>query len=125
MLPTNTNSYRDGQFFDPNGRPYAYTTDGVRGFATLAASGQVVAAQAGFKIRVLGFIVSCLGATAVKFQSAASDISLTMSIAATGGFVAPMNDVGWFETAVGEALNLNMTVATTVGVQVIYALVVS
>lgn len=113
-------------FSDVNNRPMAYLADGVPAFVTLAASGQVVAAQAGFKIRVYGFILSALAATALKFQSSTgnTDISLTMSMAATSGFVVPQcGNQGWFETAVGDALNLNMAVATTVGVQVIYALV--
>jgi hypothetical protein len=116
--------YKDGVYYDAIGRPLSYTVDGLRAKVDLAASGTVVAAVAGYKIRVLGFVVSALGATAIKFQSAATtDISLTMSLAATSGFVVPQNPVGWFETVVSEALTLNMTVATTVGVQVIYALV--
>jgi hypothetical protein len=126
MLPTNPNAYSDGQFYDPIGRPYAYLTDGVPAFVTLAASGQVVAAAAGFKIRVYAVVLSALLATAVKFQSSTGSVdkSMTFSMAANGGFVLPqVGNQGWFETAVGDALNLNMTVATTVGVQVIYALV--
>lgn len=120
------NSFQGGQFYDVNGRPLAYLADGVTAFVALAASGQVVAAQgAGNKIRVLAFIVSALATTNVKFQSAATDISLTMYLAATAGVVASgySGAQGWFETAANEALNLNMSAATSVGVQVIYAVV--
>ena len=83
-----------------------------------------VAAVANHKIRVYGYVFSALASTAVKFQSNASDISPTFSLGATAGFVVPqVTEPGWFETAVGEALNLNMSVNTTVGVGVIYALV--
>jgi len=75
---------------------------------------------AGKRYRVFGFILSNLLATNVKFQSAASDISLTMNFPATGGIVAANMELAWFKTALGEALNLNMSAATTVGVQVIY-----
>ena len=94
-------------------------------FVTLAASGPVVAAVPGKQIDVLGFIISALGATNVKFQSGGgADISLTMACGATGGYVAPADEYPWgITTASGEALNLNMSAATTVGVQVKYALV--
>lgn len=122
MLPT-PNSYLDGMFYDADGRPLGYLADGLRAFVTLADDGAVVAAVPLHRIRVYGFILSALGATAVHFRSAATPISLTMSLAATSGFVVAQSNMGWFETAVGEALNLEMSSATTVGVQVIYALV--
>lgn len=116
--------YKDGQYYDLNGRPMSYIADGLKANVTLTASGAVVAAVPGFKIRVYAYVLSALGATALKFQSAANDISLTFSMAATSGFVVPhAGNQGWFETNVGEALNLNMTVNTTVGVGVVYALV--
>jgi len=122
MIPS-TAFMTQGLLYDRDGRPLGLLADGVSGFATLTNSGQVVAAQAGFKIRVYALSVSALLATAVKLQSNSTDVSFVMSLASTGGFVLPQANAGWFETAVGEALNLNMTVATTVGVQVIYALV--
>lgn len=92
-------------------------------FVQLAASGEVLPAVAGYRYRVYGFIISSLLATNVKFQSAATDISLTMNLPATGGIVVGQINLSWFKTAIGEALNLNMSAATTVGVQVIYDLV--
>lgn len=125
MNPTTRTKYLDGQHYDEDNRPWAYVADPVRGFATLAASGAVIAPVAGFKIRVLGFIASALAATAIKFQNTTGgqDLSATFSLGNTGGLVVPVTPAGWFDTAVGDGLSLNMTVATTVGVQVIYALV--
>ena len=90
---------------------------------TLAASGPIVAAVPGKRIRVFAYIVSSLLATQIKFQSNATDISLTMSLADKGGMVVPNAELAWFLTNPGEPLNLNMSVATTVGIQVIYDIV--
>lgn len=84
----------------------------------LAASGVLVAAVAGRQIRVRGIQIVALLATAVKLQSAANDITGAWSFAANGGIVLPpdaINSIGYCITAVGEALNLNMSVNTTVG----------
>lgn len=91
---------------------------------TLTASGQeIVAAVAGKRIRVFAYLLSNLLATNVKFQSAISDISLTHYFPATGGIVVPAIDMAWMVTAPGEALNINMSVNTSVGVQVTYDIV--
>jgi len=93
------------------------------GFANLAASGLVIAAVTGKRIRVFAVLVSALAAATVKFQSAAADISATFPLAANGGFVMPTIGRPWFVTNTSEALNLVMSLATTVGVQVIYDVV--
>lgn len=90
---------------------------------TLLASGTVIAGTAGKRIRVFAVFCSALLATQVKFQSNATDISGTFSCADKGGFILPAVELAWFVTAPGESLNLNMTVATTVGIQVIYDIV--
>ena len=91
---------------------------------TLTASGQtVIAAVPGKRIRVFAFWVTTLLATNLKFQSNASDISGQMACADKGGMVVPNVDMAWLVTAVGEALNMSMTVNTQVGVQVIYDVV--
>jgi hypothetical protein len=69
---------------------------------------------------VLSVVLVSTAANSVKFLSAATQISATFPLAANGGVVLPFNDHGWFETAVSEALNLNMTAATSTGVQVHY-----
>jgi hypothetical protein len=102
-------------------------TANVNAFANPAASGDnaIVAAVAGGRIRVLAVTVIATLANNVKFRSATTDISATMPLGANGGFVLPFNEHGWFQTNVGEALNLNMTVATATGVQVHYIVLAS
>lgn len=79
----------------------------------LNASGDLVAAVTGFKIRVTSYKMVAAGAVTAKFQSGATtDLSGAMSLI-TGNEVG--HDlgsdrhgefVGYFETAVGEKLNL-------------------
>ena len=90
--------------------------------ATPASSGDnsLVAAVAGARYRVLSVAVVSTLANSIKFRSGTTDISGTFPLAANGGFVMPFNEHGWFETAVGEALQINMTVATSTGVQIQY-----
>ena len=89
---------------------------------TTAASGAtaIVAAIAGTKYRVLSVVVLSTLANSVKFQSAASDITATFPLGANGGMVWPFNEHGWFETNANEALNVNLSVATSTGVQIQY-----
>ncbi len=90
--------------------------------ATTASSGAtaLVAAAAGAKYRVLQVAVISTLANSVKFQSASTDISGTFPLGANGSLVLPYNEHGWFETNENEALNINMTVATSTGVQIQY-----
>ena len=90
--------------------------------ATPTASGatQLIAAAAGAKYRVLSVVVVSTAANSVKFQSASTDITATFPLGANGGLVLPFNEHGWFETAVNEALNVNMSAATSTGVQIQY-----
>jgi len=83
----------------------------------------VAAAGATTKIRVLAVVLSTTLANTVKFQSATTDKTATFPLGATAGFVLPFNEYGWFETAVNEALNFNMSVATATGVSILYCLV--
>lgn len=93
--------------------------------ASSIGSNAVVAAVAGARIRVLSVVLVSTLANSVKFMSASTDISATFPLAANGGVVLPFNEHGWFETAIGEALNLNMTAATATGVQVHYIVLLS
>lgn len=94
----------------------------ISALANPSASGQseVIAAKAGAAIRVLGLAVVATTANAVKFQSASTDISATFPLGANGGLVLPYTEHGWFQTAVGEALNINMGTATATGVHVVF-----
>lgn len=95
----------------------------VTGFSNPTAIGNTVAvaAVAGAAIRVLGMaLVNGGTANNVKFQSNSTDISATFALGINGGLVLPFNEHGWMQTAIGEALNTNLTGATPVGVQLSY-----
>ncbi|MCI0440484.1 MAG: hypothetical protein L0177_15335 [Chloroflexi bacterium] len=96
-----------------------------RGFANVSALGDslVIAAVPGAKIRVLAIALIATGAVSVHFRSGTTPVSATLPLAANGGFVLPGLEKGWFETAAGEALNINLGTATATGVQVVYVLV--
>lgn len=89
---------------------------------TTASSGatQIVAAVANTKYRVLSLAIVSTGANSVKFQSASNDISALFPLGANGGLVLPFNEHGWFETNSNEALNINMSAASSTGVQIQY-----
>lgn len=103
------------------------TTANTNAFANPAGTGDnaIVAAVSGGRIRVLAVTVITTLANNVKFRSATTDISATFPLGANGGFVLPYNEHGWFQTAIGQALNLNMTVATATAVQVQYIVLAS
>ena len=82
----------------------------------------VAAAGAGVRIRVISVFVLADTANKVTFKSAATAISAQFSVAANGGFVLPPNEDGWFSTEANAALNVALTSATPVGVQINYKL---
>ena len=92
--------------------------------ATTAGNNTIVAAVAAKQIRVLQvFLVN--GATTtqtVRFQSGAGGTALTgqMILAANDGFVLPFSPVGWFQTAAGALLNLQLVGGTTVDGNLVY-----
>lgn len=88
-------------------------------------SNTIVAAVAGARYRVLACAVISTLANNVNFTSNASAISAVFPLAANGGLVLPFNEHGWFETAVGEALNINLSVATATAVQVQYIMLLA
>jgi hypothetical protein len=95
-------------------------------FANPASSGDnaVVAAVASNKIRVLAAKVgNSAGAVNVKFRSATTDIDALSNLNTNIGYVLPFNQHGWFQTAAGEALNLNLSANIACGVTVVYCLV--
>lgn len=98
-----------------------------RAFANATSSGDtelVPAPGTGIKIRVLSVAaVAGVSANAVTFRSAATAISAGFPFAANGGMVLNENPNGWFQTAAGEALNVNLSGATLVAVSITYILV--
>ena len=106
-----------GQVIDQDGT--ARTVSRAFANATLIGNTAVVAAQGGStRIRVLSVTVVALLAVTVKFQSATTDISAGFPFAANGGMAIPHTPHGLFQTAANEALNVNLSLGTTVGVQV-------
>lgn len=102
----------------------------VAQYAAVAASSSgdntLVAAVAGKKIRVLAFTLYAGGAVTVRFESGAGGTALSgqMALAAAGQFVSGgFVPVGWFETAAGALLNLELSGAVSVAGMLTYVLV--
>jgi hypothetical protein len=96
-------------------------------FAAISAStsgdNTIVAAVTGKKIRVLAYNLMGAGAVNARFQTAAAGAYLTglkYIAAAGGGISAAFNPVGWFETAAGDLLNLELSGAVAVGGEIVY-----
>jgi hypothetical protein len=79
-----------------------------------------IAAVAGARFRVLGVSVNAVAANLITFKSNTTAISGVMPLAAGVQMLMPYTEHGWFETAVGEALTLNQSVASAVGGQILY-----
>jgi len=87
--------------------------------ATSSGSTQVVGAVSGKRIRVIAFAVIANSTVSIKFQSGSTDITGTMRLVEGGG-IAHAYDGGLFQTAVGQALNINLSTNATVGGYVVY-----
>jgi len=89
-----------------------------------SGSNAVVAAVPSMKIKVIGAYVVAAATNTVKFMSASTDISAQTALAVNGGFTLPITERGtpWFETVAGEALNINLSASTQVGVTIVYYL---
>lgn len=95
-------------------------------YAVIAAStsgnNTIVAAVATKKIRVLAYNMIAAGTVNAKFQTGAggTDITGLKYLIANSGIAAPFNPAGWFETAAGVLLNLNLSAAIAVGGELVY-----
>ena len=87
--------------------------------ATNSGNTQVVGAVSGKRIRVIAFAVIASATVNIKFQSGTSDITGSMRVVEGGG-IAHAYDGGLFQTAVGQALNINLSANATVGGYVVY-----
>ena len=83
-----------------------------------ASSGDntLVAAVTGKKIRVLSLFYLAAGTVTTRFESGAGGTALTGQLQHTAqtGMVLPDNPHGWFETAAGSLLNLELSGAVSV-----------
>lgn len=88
----------------------------------LSATGSVVAAVTGKKIRVLGFFFVANGTVNVNFQSHTTTTTKTglSYLVANSGVSSGFYPVGLFETVAGEALDLALSGSIAVGGQVVY-----
>lgn len=96
-------------------------------FSVISAStigdNTVVNAVAGKVIRCVALcLVASGGVQTVRFESGASGTALTgvMDLAADGQLILPENGRGWFETAAGALLNLELVAATAVEGFIVY-----
>ena len=90
-----------------------------------SASGDnsVVALVASKKIKVLSVLLVSAGAVSVKWRSNTTDLSGAMPLVANSGFSLAASSPGqghYFETAVGEALNINLNSAVAVSGHISY-----
>jgi hypothetical protein len=97
-----------------------------RAFVNASAAGDnaiVAAPGAGIMIRVIS-LVAVAGAVAntLTMRSGTTAISAGFPIAANGGMVLNENSSGWFQTAANEALNVNLSGSTAMGVSITYVL---
>lgn len=72
------------------------------------------------KIRVVALSLMANGTVNVKFQSASTDLTGIDFLVANAGKVLPYNECGWFETAAGEVLNINLSASVAVGGHLTY-----
>ena len=93
--------------------------------ATRSGNNEVVERVVDKKIQVVGYVLNNGNAAVatVHFRSGTRPISSTKDLAADGGgMVGALTEGFWFETAVGEALNINLLADGAVGVDVMYVL---
>lgn len=86
---------------------------------TASASGAttLVAAVATKRIRILSMVLLANDFVNVKFQSHGTPTDLTglLYLGSNGGFSAPYNPKGHFDTVSGEAFDINLSSAVAVG----------
>jgi len=87
--------------------------------ATASGDSQVVAAVSGRRIVVVAYAVVSSATVNIRFRSGTTDITGSMRVVEGGG-IAHAYDVGLFQTAVGQPLNINLSANATVGGYVVY-----
>lgn len=91
----------------------------------ISATGTVVTGVIGRSIRVMSAFLTASGAVNIKWQSHTLSTDLTgfAYVAQTGGYVLPFNDAGWFQTLIGESLDLNMSAPVPIGGVINYVVI--
>lgn len=91
----------------------------------IAASGTLVFGVAGKRIVVLSAWLITSAQVNVKFQTSTGPVDLCgpADCAQFGGFVLPFNAGGWFATALGDSLLINLSSGIAVGGSLSYVLV--
>ena len=87
--------------------------------ATTSGNTQVVGAVSWKRIRVIAYAVIASATVNIRFRSGSTDITGSMRVVEGGG-IAHAYDGGLFETAVGQALNINLSTNATVGGYIVY-----
>lgn len=124
--PSDVYAVDPGPRWTPAQNPNWLTVKTVYISATTNGNNAVVAAVTGKSIVVWAFEVSAAVATNVYWESATTQISETVYLAATGGWTAdPLSLYGSgatprFHTVAGEALQLNCSTTGPTGVWVKY-----
>ena len=80
-----------------------------------AVCADIVAAVASRRIRVLGGYFNSTGTATAIFMTTGASAALTPKIVVYGGFVLPANPYGYFQTAVGSALTLQIEAGSVGG----------
>ena len=90
-----------------------------------SGNNELVAAVTGKKIRILAAFMISAGTVIARFESAADGTALSgqMTLAVNTGFCLPYNPVGWGETIISQALNLELGGAVSVDGMLVYQLV--
>lgn len=83
----------------------------------------IVAAVPGKIIRIISAYLVVGGAVNINWQShtTTSDADGVQDFAQNGGIVLPFNPIGWFDTVVGEALDIVTSTGAQVGGNLTYA----
>lgn len=128
MHTLNLGRQRSGLLMDESGVLRQVKRSDPKNIAQSQTDSAVVAAVAGYAIRVLNVYALAGGtATNLTFNSkpggAGAAISALLANDANGGEVLPYNPHGWFQTAISEGLSVTTGAGATTGLQVSYILV--
>lgn len=85
--------------------------------ASASGANTTVSGVSGKSIRVLSLQLTASTANNIKWQSASGPTDLTglAYFATSGGYVLPLNQLGWFQSKTGEGLAINLAAAGAVG----------